>query len=154
MTTNDENDTPQHSLPISLVPFAVQLQNVVPVDIVARRFPVDFPSGMSVNFHTNIVGLAVDTEQRQAQVIMEMKVEPVVTPAPFEIFVRMVGLFTYSDEYSADEAQKYLQSGSLSVMLPFLRELVLQLSTRLQIPPIMLPIIKLGQPANTEQHTE
>ncbi|HWS84619.1 MAG TPA: hypothetical protein VN207_10210 [Ktedonobacteraceae bacterium] len=41
--TNVEGNTNSlpPNLPISLIPFEVQLKNVVPVEIVAKRFPVD-----------------------------------------------------------------------------------------------------------------
>lgn len=151
MSEHDEDASEQQRLPISLLPFAVQLQDVVSIDIVARRFPVDLPPGMSVNIHTNIDGIAVDAEQRRAQVIVMTDVEPTATPPSFEISVRVLGLFTYSDEYKADDVKVYLEAGSLSLMLPFIRELIHHLSTRLQIPAIVLPLIKLADPTDIEQ---
>jgi preprotein translocase subunit SecB len=151
MSEHYEDADKQQRLPISLLPFAVQLQDVVSIDIVARRFPVDFPLDMSVNIHTNIDGIAVDTEQQHAQVIVMTDVEPTATPPPFEISVRVLGLFTYSDEYEADDVEAYLKAGSLSLMLPFIRELIHHLSTRLRIPAIVLPLIKLADPINIEQ---
>lgn len=154
MATHDENaDTSQHK-PLSPLPFAIQLQNIVPIDIIAKRFPVDLSNGIPVNIHTNIDGSAIHSEQRRAQVIIETKVEPDATPRPFEIVVRVIGLFTYSDEYSTDDVQRYIESGSLSVILPFVRELIHELSIRLQIPPIILPLIVVANPRDTERSSD
>lgn len=154
MTTHDEDaNTSQHKA-FSPLPFPIQLQNIVPIDIIAKRFPVDLPVGIPVNIHTSIDGSAIDPEQKQAQVIVETKVEPDATPRPFEIVVRVVGLFTYSDKYSTDDTQRYIEAGSLSVILPFMRELIHQLSIRLQIPPILLPLVAIANSTDTEQASD
>jgi len=142
--------------PISLQPFAVQLQNIVPVDIVARRFPVEVNTnnGTPINISLNIVGLHIDADNLQAQVVIEVKLEPSQEPHSFELFLRMVGLFSYASDYKPDAVHQYLQQGSLSVMLPFVRELVLSLSTRLQIPPIMLSLIQLTTPPDTKDNAD
>lgn len=154
MTAHNEDADTTQCKPLSPLPFAVQLQNIVPIDIIAKRFPIDLPGGMPVNIHTNINGSAIDSEHRQAQVIIETKVEPDATPRPFEIVVRVVGLFTYLDEYSRDDVQRYIESGSLSVMLPFIRELIHELSIRLQIPPILLPLVAIANPRDTERSSD
>jgi len=131
--------------PFSLQPFAIQLLNVVPIEIVARRFPVE-SSDTTININLNVVGISIDSDSLQAQVILEIKLEPAQEPRLFEIFSRIVGLFSYSPEYEPNAVQEFLQQGSLSVLLPFVRELVLNLSTRLQIPPIMLSLVQLAPP--------
>jgi preprotein translocase subunit SecB len=154
MTTDDENaDAPKHKA-LSPLPFAIQLQNIVPIDIIAKRFPVDLPGEMPINIHTNVNGSAIDPKQKQAQVIIETKVEPDVTPHPFEIEVRVIGLFTYSDEYSTDDTLHYIESGSLSIILPFIRELIHQLSIRLQIPPILLPLVAVAHSIDTGRSSD
>jgi len=64
--------------------------------------------------------------------------------------IRVIGVFSYTAEYSINDVEKYLQQGSVIAILPFMRELILSLSTRLQIPPILLPITKLAHPAEAE----
>lgn len=148
---SDYNPTPPH-LPISLVPFAIQLQNVVPIEIVAKRFPVAITPEIPVNSTLNITELSINPDARQAQTIIEAKVEPITDPKPFEIVLKVVGIFIYPEKYSSNDVQAYLQSGSIGALLPFIRELIFQLSARLQIPPIMLPIIQLADPT-TEQRS-
>ena len=131
--------------PFSFQPFAIQLLNVVPIEIVARRFPVE-SSDTKININLNVVGISIDSDSLQAQVILEIMLEPSQEPRLFEIFSRIVGLFSYSSEYDPKTVQEFLQQGSLSVLLPFVRELVLSLSTRLQIPPIMLSLVQLAPP--------
>ena len=147
-------DTPQTEGPsngegssISLNPFAIQLVNVVPIEIVARRFPVE-SNDTNININLNVVGISIDSDSQQAQVILEMKLEPSQEPRFFEIFFRIVGLFSYSLEYDPTEVHEFLQQGSLSILLPFVRELVLNFSTRLQIPPIMLSLVQLTPQLN------
>lgn len=154
MNLNHESSGAPPDLPISLIPFAIQLQNVVPIEISAKRFPVNLVPDTPLNSEINIVGLYIDPDNRQAQIILETKIEPINDPKPFEIILKVVGLFTYSDRYSPDDVQKYLQAGSISVLLPFIRESIFQLSMRLQISPIMLPLIQLADPTNTEEHSE
>jgi hypothetical protein len=55
MAEYDKDAGEQQRLPISLLPFAVQLQDVVSIDIVARRFPVDLPPDMSVNIRIGVI---------------------------------------------------------------------------------------------------
>jgi len=145
---SDREDGPASSdiQPISLQPFAIQLLNVVPIEIVARRFPVDISDNTQINIGINIVGLDVNPDSLQAQVVTELKLEPSQEPHAFEMFFRIVGLFSYAAEYKQDAVQQYLQQGSLSVMLPFMRELVFNLSMRLQISPIMLSLVQLAPP--------
>lgn len=131
--------------PFSLQPFAIQLLNVVPIEIVARRFPVE-SSDTKIDINLNVVGISTDSDGLQAQVILEIKLEPSQEPRFFEIFFRIVGIFSYPPEYEPNTVQEFLQQGSLSVLLPFVRELVLNLSTRLQIPPIMIALVQLAPP--------
>lgn len=151
MAPNDEDTTSSLNLPISLIPHVVQLQNIVPIDITAKRFPVEVVPTARVNFGINISGLSIDSEHRQAQVIIETNVAPISEPKFFEIKLQIVGLFTYTQGYEPDEIQQFLQSGSISAIVPFIREFIFHLSTRLQIPPIMLPLIQLAETPSTEQ---
>ena len=139
---------------VPLLPFAVQLQNIFPVEIVAKRFPVNAPSAVmsSVNTQLNLSDLAIDSEALQAQISLEVNVSfPQELPL-FEIYFKLVGIFTYSKEYSPEKVQQFLQQGSLSVMLPSARELLLSLCTRLQIPMVVLPLVQLAPPlSDTEK---
>lgn len=138
------------NLPISLIPFEVQLKNIVPVEIVAKRFPVDIASETSVGIQMNITELSVDPDNKQAHVMWEASLGPTVEPRSFEIMIRVIGVFSYTAEYSISDVEKYLQQESIIAIQPFIRELILSLSTRLQIPPILLPITKLAHPAEAE----
>jgi preprotein translocase subunit SecB len=150
MSEHDEDAGEQRRV-LNSPPFAVQLHDIVSIDIVAKRFPVDLPPDMSVNIHTSIDDIAVDAEDLHAQVIVVTNVEPTTTSLPFEISVRVLGLFSYSDEYKADDVKAYLKASSLSLMLPFIRELIHHLSMRLRIPAIVLPLIELADPTDREQ---
>lgn len=151
MASNNEDTTSSPNLPIALIPHVVQLQNVVPIDIIAKRFPVEINPTARMDSGINITGLSIDSEHRQAQVIIETNVAPVSEPKFFEIKLQVVGLFTYAQGYEPNEIQQFLQSGSISALMPFIREFIFHLSARLQIPLIMLPLIQLAETPNTEQ---
>lgn len=139
---------------LPLLPFAVQLQNIVPVEIVAKRFPVNFDAAsvgvISPSTNLNLAEIAINTEMRHAQVSLEVQVEFPAEPQLFEIYFKLIGSFTYTQEYSPETVQQYLQQGSLSVMLPSARELLLSLCTRLQVPMIVLPLIQLAPFPDTD----
>jgi preprotein translocase subunit SecB len=151
MDSNNEDTTSSLNLPIALIPHVVQLQNIVPIDITAKRFPVEVVPTATVNFRISISGLSIDSEHQQAQVIIETDVAPTSEPKFFEIKLQVVGLFTYTQGYEPNEIEQFLRSGSISALMPFIREFVFHLSTRLQVPPIMLPLIQLAETPNPEQ---
>ena len=133
------------------LPFDVQLQNIFTIEIVAKRFPVDFPSfPISPNVGLNVSEIHVDEEKLQAQVILDMHVEFAEEPRPFEISFRLLGSFTYTKEYNTEALHLFLNQGSLSIILPFARELLTSLCIRLQIPPLLLPLIQLTPPPENQ----
>jgi preprotein translocase subunit SecB len=137
--------------PISLQLYGVQLIDILPIEIVARRFPVVVSNpALPMNVQFNIVELSVDPENSQAQVALEVKVEPSEEPHFFEILFKLLALFTYKSEYTPEMVVQFLQHGSLSLMLPFARELILSLSTRLHLPPIVLSLVQLASPPTSE----
>jgi len=140
--------------PLSLHPFAVQLQNIVPVEIVAKRFPVEISNNTQINIQLNLTELHVDSHNLQAQVIMDAIVETSPEPRPFELSCRMVGVFIYASEYPEEDVRQFLHQGSVGVMLPFVRELIFSLCGRLQIPPIMLSLIQLAPPTDTKNDSD
>ena len=137
---------------IHILPFAVQLQNIFPVEVMAKRFPVDVPNMIIPNFSTqiNLSDLSINPEALVAQIHLEVRVSFPSEPRMFEIYFKLVGIFTYTKEYSPEKVQYFLQQGSLSVMLPSARELLLSLCTRLQIPVVVLPLVQVS-PLNIEE---
>jgi hypothetical protein len=147
-----EASSPSDVQPLPLLPFAVQLQNIFPIEIVARRFPVDQAvdqaSVVLANASTqlNLGGLGIDIETSQAQVQLDVSVNFPQEPRLFEISFKLLGIFSYAQDYAPEMVQYFLQQGSLSVMLPSARELLLSLCTRLQVPMVVLPLVQLGPP--------
>lgn len=137
---------------LPLLPFAVQLQNIFPVEIVARRFPVDKAVDMArvvmanVNTQLNLSNIGIDTEALQAEAHLDVKVSFPQEPRLFEINFKLVGIFSYAQQYKTEMVQYFLQQGSLSVMLPSARELLLSLCIRLQVPMVVLPLVQLAPP--------
>jgi preprotein translocase subunit SecB len=147
----DKGTTSSSIKPIALQTFAVQMIDIFPVEIVARRFPVavqNISAPISVQF--NIADLGVNPENLQAQVTLDVKVASNGEPGLFEIQFKLVAIFTYSPEYTQEMVGQFLHQGSLSLMLPFARELVLSLSTRLRLPPIILSLVQLSSPSVAE----
>ena len=154
-TTGEELNSEMQTL--YFLPFAVQLKNIFPVEINARRFPVEIVHAPTVQLSTS--DIQIDEENHRAQSILELKVDYSSEPRPFEITCKIVGVFSYTENYDEDQVYQFLTQGSLSVMLPFARELLLNLCTRMQIPPIMLSMVQLAPPpsadeANKETNTQ
>jgi DNA-binding protein len=154
-----EGVAPSDIQQLPLLPFAVQVQNIFPIEIVARRFPVDKAVDMAsvvisnVSTELNLGELGIDTEALQAQVHLEVKVSFPQEPRLFEIYFKLVGIFSYAQHYKPEMVQYFLQQGSLSVMLPSARELLLSLCTRLQVPMVVLPLVQLAPPPSSNPET-
>ncbi len=153
--TKEESPSPaiQH---IPTMPFAVQLQDIVPVEIVARRrFPVEMVGpAIETATHLNIGEPIINPETLQAQILLEAQIGLSDASHPFEISLKLAGLFSYASEYNPEMVRQFLQQGSLSIMLPSVRELLLSLCTRLQIPQIMLPLVQLAPPPTADAKAE
>lgn len=146
--TSEVNSPVSSSIqPVPLQLFAIQPLDVYPIEVLAKKFPVainELP--LTVNIQFNIAELHLDPESLQAQLILETKVESAEEPKVFEMSFKLLGLFTYNSEYTPEMVSQFLQQGSLSILLPFVRELVLSLSTRLRLPPIVLSLVQLAPP--------
>ena len=150
------------SQPIALPLFAVQPHNIIPVEIIAKRFlatTIDSALSSPEQFNPPNAQLAIEepiiqSESQQAQVLMNVRVISTDEPFRFEISLKLLGLFTYARDYEVERVRTFLQQGTLSVMLPVARELLMSLSSRLQIPPIVLPLIQLVPPPVSESKPE
>jgi len=149
--------------PIALPLFAVQLQNIVPIEVIARRFLSVSPDSLATpveqmqppNVQLNLEEPVIESEKQQAQVVMNVQALSVDQPFAFEISLKLLGLFTYKQEYRVERVREFLRQGTLSVMLPFARNLLMNLSGQLQVPLIVLPLVQLApSPANesTSEH--
>lgn len=154
-----EESTLSSIQPLALPLFAVQLQNIVPIEIVARRFPGN-ENSVALSTDTQINPPAVQlnleeplliSETHQAQLHFNVQVLSKDIPPLFEISLKLAGLFTYDANYDQEQVRQFLRLGSLSVILPFARELLLSMCTRLQIPLIALPLIQLAPPPTDTQ---
>jgi preprotein translocase subunit SecB len=144
---------------VPLSPLAIQLQNIFPVEIITKRFPMDKSVDLESIVPTAQTQLllndpGIDPNARQAQVHLEVHVSFPEEPRPFDIQFKLVGIFTYTQEYQPAMVPHFLQQDSLSAMLPFARELLLNLCTRLQIPMIVLPLVQLASPPHTSATEE
>lgn len=152
-----KNDMLQHQAQqLPLLPFAVQLQNIFPVEIVAKRFPsenvIDMNSVVvsTAKIHLNLSDFGINVEALQAQIHLDVKIEFPEAVRLFEIYFKLVGIFSYSQEYDPEMVRLFLEQGSLSVMLPSAREILLSLCTRLQVPAIVLPLIQVVSPTSSD----
>lgn len=150
-------------LPIALPLFAVQPQNIIPLEIIARRFPsaassVSFPSSEQANpppvqLNMTIEEPVIEAEKLQAQVAMNVQALSTEQPFAFEISLKLLGLFTYTREYDVERVRTFLRQGTLSVMLPIARDMLMNLSAHLQVPLIVLPLVQLAPPIAETENT-
>lgn len=68
--------------------------------------------------------------------------------APFELCVEMIGHFSYTDtteESGSDEFKKaILERNTVSILFPFLRQIVATLTSTANIAPLILPIMNFN----------
>jgi len=128
--------------PVLFLPYDVQLQNTFCIEIIAKRFPMDIVNMPRVQI--NLEDVEIDTHNSRAQVTVHIwTVFDENTPS-FDISFKLLGLFSYTESYSEEEVHVFLEQGSLSILLPFARELLLSICNRLQVPPMMLTMVKLA----------
>lgn len=144
---------------LPLLPFAIQLQNIFPVKILAERYPMDNLTDITsfvstVHTKVNLSEFEVDTDTTQAKICLEVRVNFQQEPRLFDIYFKLLGVFNYAQDYQPELVQHFLQQGSLSVMLPSARELLLSLCTRLQVPIVVLPLIQLSPAPAAENSSQ
>jgi hypothetical protein len=70
-----EGSTDQGGQPLYYLPFAVQLQNIFAIEIVARRFPVSLDGNSSAQLSLNLGDVQIDDENLLAQAILSVQVD-------------------------------------------------------------------------------
>jgi preprotein translocase subunit SecB len=137
-----EGNEPKILKPIYFLPFDVQLQNSFCIEIIAKRFPVDIE--IMPHVQVALEDAQVDVQTSRAQVTLHVKTVSDDNPPPFDISFKLLGMFTYSETYQEEEVRLFLEQGSLSILLPFARELLFSICARLQVPPMMLTMVQLA----------
>lgn len=137
----DQQPQPQYLLPAS-----IQLANIFATEISAKRYPVEISGEMPATSSVNLEDIQIADDSLHAQVVLGIQINYPKEPKPFEISFKIVGFFAYAQKMPTEAVLQFLNGGSLSVMLPFARELLMHLCTRLQIPIIILPMIQLTPP--------
>lgn len=133
-----------------------QVENIFPITIEAHRNPIGFTEeSPRVALETQVIITGVSSWQ----VTLSGKVIFVTKPEPFDITVVMVGLFAMTDH--ALDIQSFLQetnANTLAILIPFVREAILEMSVRMRLPPLLFPTLDLniteitGQKPTDEQN--
>ena len=155
----DENKSQVKNLSKGLLPppFDIQLVDALPVEIVARRFPVSASEEQDwtpvVNF--NLENRQVNEETHLAEVILAVKVDFPTEPRFYEISFGILGIFIYRPPYTAEMVYSYLEQGPLSILLPFARELLASLCMRIRVPLLYIPMYPIASPeSQTEEQQD
>lgn len=115
------------------MPFAIQLTNIHVQKISAERSMNAWQQALTLNANYTIAATSV--EGKHGFVMLEVQVEGDGTI----LAITLVGTFYSNGTYTDEEFTAFLQKSSLSLMLPFAREAVFDLSRRMQLTqPIML----------------
>lgn len=136
-------------MPLPFLPFEVQLQNVFATEIIARQFPVQTDEQPEAKLSIEDIG--IDEATFDASAVLSVEVKFAEEPRPFEISFKLLGQFSYDSDLTPVQVDRFLKEGSLSILLPFAREMLFSLCTRLQIPPVMLPMVKLVPPLSADE---
>ena len=142
-----QENEPKALRPIYLLPYDVQLQNTFCIEILAKRFPIEIVS--LPHIQVNLEETQVDSQSSQAQVILHVHTVSDNKEPPFDISFKILGSFNYSENYREEQILLFLEQGSLSILLPFARELLLSICARLQVPPMMLTMVQLAPHPST-----
>lgn len=148
-----EEDQQKVLKPIYVLPFDVQLENTFCIEIVARRFP---EIGSMPPINVGLENAQVDRESSKAQVVLSFQTissRDNEESVPFEISFKIIGIFTYTQNYTEKEVLTFLEQGSLSILLPFARELLFNTCIRLQVPPMMLTMVQLAPPPSRDNQS-
>ena len=130
--SGSESANASGSQPTPLPLFAVQPQNIIPVEIIARRFftpstdsAIPLPEQFappSVQF--TLEEPTIQSEGQQAQILMNVQVLSTNEPFRYEISLKLLGLFAFKQEYAVEFVRAFLQQGALSVTPKSLRRLL------------------------------
>lgn len=146
----DDRLTEEQALPQYVLPAAIQLQNVFVGEIDAKRHPVEISPDLVPHIRMNLESMAIAEDNIQAQVTLSVSITIQNEPKPFEVSFKIIGSFTCASDIPREVILQFLNQGSLGVLLPSARELLMNLCTRLQIPVIILPMIQLTLPPSEE----
>ena len=110
--------------PTSLPLFGIQPQNIIPVEIIAKRFftpSTDSAVPLPEQFAPPSVQLALEeptiqSEGQQAQILMNVQVLSNTEPFRYEISLKLLGLFAFMHGYDVEFVRGFLQQGALSVI--------------------------------------
>jgi preprotein translocase subunit SecB len=130
-------------LPQYVLPASIRLLNVLVAEISAKRYPVEISPDLEASSHLSLEDVVINEEKALAQVVLSVSIDFQDDPKPFEIAFKTIGSFVYAPDMPKEATFQFLNSGSLGVLLPFARELLMNLCTRLQVPIIILPMIQL-----------
>lgn len=126
-----------------VLPASIRLLNVFAAEISAKRHPIEISPDLAASSQMNLGDIVIDEENALAQIALSVSVGFQSDPKPFEISFKMIGSFAYAPDMPKEAIFQFLNGGSLGVLLPFARELLMNLCTRLQVPIIILPMIQL-----------
>lgn len=127
-------------MPLSFLPFPMQLRNVYIMEMVAKRSRIEMVDPPLADL--SLGEIEVDEEHLQASVVLTVKMEFSYEPHPFDILFKIGGEFSYTSGYSVKQIHKFLEQGAMSVLLPFARETLYSICLRLQVTPVMLTMLQ------------
>jgi len=126
------------------LPASIQLEAAFPIEIVARRYPVVVQQGeVAVSTSLSLDEIQIDTENHRAQAVFGVQITFPEDVKPFDISFKIIGIFVCDPQHSQEELYSILQLSSVGVLLPFARQLLMDLCSRLQVPIIVLPMIRV-----------
>jgi len=64
---------------------------------------------------------------------------------PFDLEVHMTGFFSFKGELEGEELKKLISNRGLSILFPYMRALITNITGSSGFPPIVLPIINVNQ---------
>ncbi|MFO7952777.1 MAG: protein-export chaperone SecB [Bacillota bacterium] len=115
------------------------------VNYIDFRHNPDYSGGkakMDINF-----GHSIATKNNEAQVTLRCVLfrNAKKEEKPFHLEVQMTGLFSFQGELAGEELKNLLRNQGLTVLFPYMRALITNITSNSGHPPIILPIINVNQ---------
>lgn len=134
----------------------LQIIDIIPVAIEGKRYPI--PNNISSLSPEPVptVSLQVDRiSDEHWQVLLEVEIAVGVDPPIAHLQSSVVGVFALNEAPTDEDSFRNMyQNTVLNILIPFARESILEICSRLRLSPIVLPHINEDSPEPTETVTE
>ena len=131
----------------------LQFHNYSVEELTFKKVPV-LDGQHEFQLHPNFNHELIDLGDNKYDVKLSIEIRPEDDqPMPFQLRVIIVGHFTYIDDATNPDLntkKQVLQNNTVSILFPFLRQIVATLTNSANVATLMLPIMNFNDDGKTE----